>query len=1029
VQCLYCSRVIGAIRLLRDREFCCPAHRRKYGDRLGKALHQLTEDEPPPAAMADFAQTMLVQVGSPTCSTGEWMTHSSFSETQTFAGWPETGFQFRLPGFAMAIVTPAEEPQATVEAAPRVCHGWARSPQADPVFSLVRPVFQLIPASPGEGRLDLLAPPAKKKPRVPNILNSWMPVPAPEAVAAYVQPLPALASLAHAVAEQGSPMVRAELNPLPVVKAGPQIPAATRPAAAPGPEPVASFVQSSAATASLMAGAQSPQLPILRAEIEPFPVPDVEEITPAPCTQYGPAPAAEPVFTFVQPAAAVGTLVSGARAPQSLPVAHQVQTPRLATCTNPVPAPAPEPAAAFVQSSTTLALVSCAAHVPQLPALTMGVETPEYDFDDIIPDACTEPARALLAEPVWAFVQPAAAGTSIPVAVRVPEMAALHVAGPYIPQAGNFRRIPAAEPVMAGVWPRIAQIPFDPIAPDAPVTLPDVSAMPIPVVQPQPTPAVPAAAAEAVESPVFATQSALPLAIETPACALPQIAAAGPIPAGAPKLAAHLAGPAPEALESLLTASVAGQIKSATVVRLQPFAVAASEGRTVPGFDAPRLAPPASRPPAAPANLVVFPVSTIRVAPPTLEPQQPTTNIPQPGMVALEFHTQRVRGEAISRLDYHPVRFTPLPPRFSLRPVWEKTEQVAQKPQPQKSTVADVFTMPEAKPKRSQWIGYAAKIAAGIVVVFATWYGASAIKVRSLQVGTDLRSSAPAAPSVAIPGSAGSAVASAAKPETGGALTRVRQTIARRAAVQISDNMREGMEAWGAAAKSYPAGWSRNAEGYVTPGTLALFGPTKTFTDYRLEFFGQIENKGMGVTIRSKDEKNYHAMKLNVIQAGLRPVIALVHYNVVDGKPGHKLQTPLNVMMHSHRPFQVAVNVRGNHFTTSIDGEEVDSYSDDTPSTGGVGFFSETGEKARLYWVKVSKNDDWLGHICAFLSGVNASPASAELWAPELPGSPAPWNPATDRASLAGAWIAFPYVHAARRARNSKSRRNQEWNS
>src|SRR5262249_25102675 len=240
---------------------------------------------------------------------------------------------------------------------------------------------------------------------------------------------------------------------------------------------------------------------------------------------------------------------------------------------------------------------------------------------------------------------------------------------------------------------------------------------------------------------------------------------------------------------------------------------------------------------------------------------------------------------------------------------------------------------------------------------------------------------------------------------------------------------REGMEAWGATAKAYPAGWSRNAEGYVRPGALALFSPTKTFTDYRMEFFGQIDAKGIGWTVRSKDENNYHAMKFSVIEAGLRPVIGMVHYNVRDGKPGHKLQTPLNVMVHNNKPFQVAVNIKGNRFVTSIDGEEVDSYSDEAPQSGGIGFFSEAGEKARLYWVKVSKNDDWLGHVCAFLSGVDAAPAGAELWAPELPGSPAPFRPDSSHASLAGAWIAVPFARVSRKTRPAKSRRNQEWNS
>ena len=176
------------------------------------------------------------------------------------------------------------------------------------------------------------------------------------------------------------------------------------------------------------------------------------------------------------------------------------------------------------------------------------------------------------------------------------------------------------------------------------------------------------------------------------------------------------------------------------------------------------------------------------------------------------------------------------------------------------------------------------------------------------------------------------------------------------------------MENWDGAAKTRPAGWSRHPDGYMNTGALALFRPTLKFTDYRMEFFGQIETKSIGWTVRATDAKNYHAMKLTVVEAGIRPFVALVHYNVVDGKSGQRTQTPLNIMVHNNRPMQFAVDVRGNRFVTSIDGEEVDSFIDNTLVAGGVGFFSEAGERARLYWMRVTRNDDWLGHVCAMLA-------------------------------------------------------------
>jgi len=71
--------------------------------------------------------------------------------------------------------------------------------------------------------------------------------------------------------------------------------------------------------------------------------------------------------------------------------------------------------------------------------------------------------------------------------------------------------------------------------------------------------------------------------------------------------------------------------------------------------------------------------------------------------------------------------------------------------------------------------------------------------------------------------------------------------------------------------------------------------------------------------------------------------------------------------MHNNRPCRVQVDVKGNHFLTSIEGQLVDSWSDDRFKTGGVGFFTESSEKARLYWMKVTKNSDLLGKLCSIL--------------------------------------------------------------
>jgi hypothetical protein len=130
----------------------------------------------------------------------------------------------------------------------------------------------------------------------------------------------------------------------------------------------------------------------------------------------------------------------------------------------------------------------------------------------------------------------------------------------------------------------------------------------------------------------------------------------------------------------------------------------------------------------------------------------------------------------------------------------------------------------------------------------------------------------------------------------------------------------------------------------------------------------------------------------------------------------------------------VAVDVKGNHFSASIDGEEVDSWSDDVLPAGGVGFFAEAGERSRLYWMKLTKNDDWLGRVCSMLDGSDAGPqATSELWGAGSGNTPRDGIPPSRPAdsgdmTLAAAGLGLPFL-PARKTRKSRNKRYQPWSS
>jgi hypothetical protein len=215
-----------------------------------------------------------------------------------------------------------------------------------------------------------------------------------------------------------------------------------------------------------------------------------------------------------------------------------------------------------------------------------------------------------------------------------------------------------------------------------------------------------------------------------------------------------------------------------------------------------------------------------------------------------------------------------------------------------------------------------------------------------------------------------------------GPLSQIRNAIASRSAVEISDTFHAGMEAWGHV-KALAPGWKHSPEGYVQPGQLALFQPSMKFTDYRLEFVGQIESKSIDWVVRARDLNNYYAMKFTLIEKGLRPVIAMVHYPVIGGKPGRRSTVPLGVMVHNREAYHIDVSVKGSLIVTSIEGQEVDRWSEDSVRSGGVGFFSEADELARVYWMKVAKNEDFLGRLCAYITGGSSTRRDEAMLVPQ----------------------------------------------
>ena len=139
----------------------------------------------------------------------------------------------------------------------------------------------------------------------------------------------------------------------------------------------------------------------------------------------------------------------------------------------------------------------------------------------------------------------------------------------------------------------------------------------------------------------------------------------------------------------------------------------------------------------------------------------------------------------------------------------------------------------------------------------------------------------------------------------------------------------------------------------VEPGVrkahdISVLRPSMNLSDYRLEFEAQIETKALGWIYRAQDEKNYYVTKLEIVKPGLEPSVAVVRYAVIKGEERPRAQFPLNLPLRIDTLYKIRFDALGDHFTTWVQDQKVDEWTDGQLKKGGVGLYSDRGERIDL---------------------------------------------------------------------------------
>jgi hypothetical protein len=141
--------------------------------------------------------------------------------------------------------------------------------------------------------------------------------------------------------------------------------------------------------------------------------------------------------------------------------------------------------------------------------------------------------------------------------------------------------------------------------------------------------------------------------------------------------------------------------------------------------------------------------------------------------------------------------------------------------------------------------------------------------------------------------------------------------------------------------------------------------------DYQVQFLGVIDKQALSWVVRAKDFDNFYVVKLVMLKSGPLPTIGVTRYSVVDGKADGRVDTVAPIGARADQLYRVMMDVHGDDFALSVQGQIVDSWSEPRLRHGGIGFFSARGEQSRLRWVQITHQYDMLGRLCAYLAPYN----------------------------------------------------------
>jgi hypothetical protein len=166
--------------------------------------------------------------------------------------------------------------------------------------------------------------------------------------------------------------------------------------------------------------------------------------------------------------------------------------------------------------------------------------------------------------------------------------------------------------------------------------------------------------------------------------------------------------------------------------------------------------------------------------------------------------------------------------------------------------------------------------------------------------------------------------------------------------LRLEENFDNGWGNW----TGGTADWLVDVAG-VRTGSLALYNPSMDQIDYELEFLARIDQRKVSWVVRAASQDEYCRCTLTAIPGGELEFSRSV---VFEGAAETEVTVAGRIAAKPKSSLTVRTRVDGESYTVSVNGKSIATWTDARLPIGGIGFMGLPGERARLYWVRLSSS-------------------------------------------------------------------------